>query len=115
MLHKHCNTDMLGVLLIYPHSPSGAACPRDHAYISVKPLTAVLQPIMYVCMYVCMCVYVYVCVITNGCFLLLRGTTCTLLGSVQTRCVYVCVYVCMHVRMYVLMYICMYAGRYVGI
>ena len=45
MLHKRCNTDMLGVLLIYPHSPSGAARPRDRAYISVKPLTAVLQPI----------------------------------------------------------------------
>ena len=55
MLHKHCNTDVLGVLLIYPHSPSGAARPRDHAYISVKPLTAVLQPInvqFYVCAYV---------------------------------------------------------------
>ena len=36
---------MLGVLLIYLHSPSGAAHPRDHAYISVKPLPAVLQPI----------------------------------------------------------------------
>ena len=45
MLHKRCNTDMLRVLLIYPHSPSGAVCPRDCAYISVKPLTAVLQPI----------------------------------------------------------------------
>ena len=45
MLHKHCNTDMLGVLLIYPHSPSGAAYPQDHAYISVKPLATVLQPI----------------------------------------------------------------------
>ena len=45
MLHKRCNTDMLRVLLIYPHSPSGAACPRDRVYISVKPLAAVLQPI----------------------------------------------------------------------
>ena len=45
MLHKRCNTDMLGVLLIYPHSPLGAVRPRDRAYISVKPLAAVLQPI----------------------------------------------------------------------
>ena len=45
MLHKRCNTDMLGVLLIYPHSPSGTARPRDRAYILVKPLIAVLQPI----------------------------------------------------------------------
>ena len=45
MLHKHCNTDMLGVLLIYPHSPSGTARTWDRAYISVKPLAAVLQPI----------------------------------------------------------------------
>ena len=44
MLHKCCNTDVLGVLLIYPHSPSGATHPRDRAYISVKPLAAVLQP-----------------------------------------------------------------------
>ena len=36
---------MLRVLLIYPHSPSGAARPRDRAYISVKPLAAMLQPI----------------------------------------------------------------------
>ena len=49
MLHKRCNTDMLGVLLIYPHSPSGSAHPRDCAYISVKPLAAVLQPLVYVC------------------------------------------------------------------
>ena len=41
ILHKSCNTDMLG---IYPHSPLGAARPRDRAYISVKPLAAVLQP-----------------------------------------------------------------------
>ena len=45
MLHKHCNMDVRRDLLIYPHSPSGTACPRDHAYISVKPLTAMLQPI----------------------------------------------------------------------
>ena len=45
MLYKGCNTDVLGVLLIYPHSSSGIACPQDHAYISVIPLTAVLQPI----------------------------------------------------------------------
>ena len=70
MLHKHCNTDMLGVLLIYPHSPSGAAYPRHRTYISVKPLAAVLQPInvcSYACLYVCImyalcmyvCMYVY--------------------------------------------------------
>ena len=53
MLHKCCNTDMVGVLLIYPHSLLGAACPRDCTYISVKPLTAVLQPIN-ACMYICM-------------------------------------------------------------
>ena len=45
MLHKRCNMDVLGVLLIYPHSPSGAVHPRDRAYISVKPLAVVLQPI----------------------------------------------------------------------
>ena len=45
MLHKRCNMDILGVLLIYPHSPSGAARPWDRVYISVKPLAAVLQPI----------------------------------------------------------------------
>ena len=36
---------MFGVLLIYPHSPSEAAHPRDRVYILVKPLAAVLQPI----------------------------------------------------------------------
>ena len=46
VLHKYCNMDVLGVLLIYPHSPSGAAYPRDCAYISVKPLAAVLQYII---------------------------------------------------------------------
>ena len=45
MLHKHCNMDMLEVLLIYLHSPSGAAHPRDRACVSIKPLAAVLQPI----------------------------------------------------------------------
>ena len=67
MSHKGCNTDMLGVLLIYPQSPTGTACPQDCAYISVKPLAAVLPSnnvFMYVymyCMYVCMYVYMYVC------------------------------------------------------
>ena len=54
-IHK-CNTDVLRVLLIYPHSPSGAARHQDRACISVKPLAAVLQPInvcMYACMYAC--------------------------------------------------------------
>ena len=32
VLHKCCNTDVLGVLLIYPHSPLGVARPRDRAY-----------------------------------------------------------------------------------
>ena len=49
VLHKCCNTDMLRVLLICLHSPSGAARPWDRAYISVKPLAAMmLQNIMYV-------------------------------------------------------------------
>ena len=66
MLHKHYNTDIFGVLLIYLHSPSGAARRRDCAYISVKPLAAMLQCInvytgMYVCMYVCMHACMYVC------------------------------------------------------
>ena len=43
VLHKFCNTDALKVLLIYQHSPLGAAHPWDLVYISVKPLTAVLQ------------------------------------------------------------------------
>ena len=34
--------DVLGVLLIYSHSPSGAACPQDCVSVSVKPLAAVL-------------------------------------------------------------------------
>ena len=45
MLYKRCNTDVLSILLIYRHSPSGTVHPQDHAYISVKPLAAVLQPI----------------------------------------------------------------------
>ena len=45
VLHKCCNTDVLGVLLIYPHSASGTVQPQDRSYISVKPLSAVLQHI----------------------------------------------------------------------
>ena len=41
VLHKGCNTKVLGVLLIYPHSP---LCVH-HVFTSVKPLAAVLQPI----------------------------------------------------------------------
>ena len=44
-IYKCCNTDLLGVLLIYLHSPLGAVHTQDRAYISVKPLTAMLQPI----------------------------------------------------------------------
>ena len=44
VLHKCFNTDMLGVLLIYPHSPLGT---QDRAYISIKPLTAMLQYILH--------------------------------------------------------------------
>ena len=56
--------DVLGIFLIYLHSPSDVVRPRDCAYIiiSVNPLAAMLQPInmihvytytyMYVCMYV---------------------------------------------------------------
>ena len=44
-IENGCNMGVLGVLLIYPHSPLGAARPWDHAYISVKPLAAMLQPI----------------------------------------------------------------------
>ena len=70
MLHKRCNTDMLGILLIYLHSP-GAVHPRDHAYISVKPLAAVLQPInvpTYVCIHLCcVCMHAYLYVHTYVC------------------------------------------------
>ena len=45
LLNKHCNMDMLGIILIYQHSLLGGACPRDRAYILVKPLAAVLEPI----------------------------------------------------------------------
>ena len=52
MLHKRCNTDVLGVLLLYPHSPLSTARPWDRVYISVKPLTAMLQSIIvYVAMW----------------------------------------------------------------
>ena len=43
--------DALGILQIYLHSPSGAVRPRDRAYISVKPLAAVLQYIIDECIY----------------------------------------------------------------
>ena len=81
MLRKRCNTDVLGVLLIYPHSSSGAARPQDRAYISAKPSLPCYNPLMYVYTYVCICVYV---------------------------CMYLCMYVCMYVHTYVCMYICMY-------
>ena len=45
MFKKCCKTDVLRVLLIYLHSPSGAMCPRDRAYLLAKPLATVLQPI----------------------------------------------------------------------
>ena len=68
MLHKRCNTDVLGILLIYQHSLLGAGHPRDRVYISVKPLAAMLQPInvyiyvyTYACMYVRTYVRMYVC------------------------------------------------------
>ena len=44
-IESGCNTDMLEVLLIYPHNPEGAQCPRESADISVTPLAAKLQPI----------------------------------------------------------------------
>ena len=47
--------DMLEDLLIYSHSPSGAVHLRNHAYISVTPLAAMLQYInvaMYVTSFV---------------------------------------------------------------
>ena len=50
VLHKCCNKDVFGVLLIYPYSQSGVHW--DGAYILVKPLAVVLQYIMYVCTYV---------------------------------------------------------------
>ena len=50
VLHKCCNTDVLGVLLIYrpTHSPSDAVRPRSRTYISVKPLATVIQYIIAV-------------------------------------------------------------------
>ena len=36
LLHKDCNMDMLRVLLIYPHSPSGAVHPQDNTYICIS-------------------------------------------------------------------------------
>ena len=52
MLHKHCNTDMLGVLLIYPHSPLGAACLWDCAYIyQSNPSLLCYNLLMYVHQY----------------------------------------------------------------
>ena len=60
VLHKGCNMDILRILLIYLHSPLGTVCPRDHVYISVKPLAAVLQPInTYTRVCVCVCVTGY--------------------------------------------------------
>ena len=105
---------MLGVLLIYPHSPSGAACPQDRAYISVKPLTAVLQPIMYVCMYVCiLCMYVCMCVCmcdykwllppTEGDHLHTTGQCADKMCICMCVCMYACTYVCINVHMYVCM------------
>ena len=60
VLHKGCDTDVLGILLIYPYLPLGAARHHDCAYILVTPLTAVFRPIniyiytYVVCVYVCM-------------------------------------------------------------
>ena len=48
VLHKCCNTDVLGVLLIYPHSPSGAVHLQNRAYISVKLLSAVFILMYYI-------------------------------------------------------------------
>ena len=90
MLHKCCNTDMLGVLLIYPHSPLGAACPRNRAYISVKPLAAVLQPIN-------VSVYVFVCIL-RICVCLMHVSVCV--------CLSVCLSASVHLYVCVLMYMC---------
>ena len=82
-----CNTDVLGVLLIYLHSPSGVAHSWDHAYVSVKSLTAMLQPIN-VCMYVCMYVYMYIlyaCMYTYIC-----AYECTYEYIVCTLASYIC-------------------------
>ena len=61
---------MLGVLLIYLHSPSGAVHPRNFVYVSVKPLLPCYNILMY--MYVCIDIRTFVCM-------------------------YVCMYACMHV------------------
>ena len=45
VLHKGFNMDVLGVLPIHLHSPLGTVHPWDRAYISVKPLVTMLQPI----------------------------------------------------------------------
>ena len=55
VLHKCCNTNVLGVLLIYLHSPLGAAYPQDCVYVSVKPLAAVVQSIN-VCILIILCI-----------------------------------------------------------
>ena len=61
VLHKCCNTDVLGVLLIYLHSPSGTACPLDRVYISIKPLAAVLQPInVCILIILCTCILIHI-------------------------------------------------------
>ena len=88
MLHKHCIMGMLRVLLIYLHSPSGTVRPRDCAYMSVKPLAAMLQPInMYLCSYTRMYV-----------------------------CTYVCMYVlCMHICTHACSYICAYVHAYIHV
>ena len=83
VLHKFCNTDMLRVLLIYSHSPLGTAHPQDRPYVSVKPLAAALQYIMYTYMYVCaVCTYEHNCV-------------CICMYVRMYACMYVCIYVCM--------------------
>ena len=55
---------MPAVLLIYPYSPLGAVRPRDYAYIPVKPLAALLQPINVQCM---LYTYTYICTSVRIC------------------------------------------------
>ena len=43
VLHKCCDMDVIGIILIYPHSPWALHTLRSCAYISPKPLAAVLQ------------------------------------------------------------------------
>ena len=70
---------------------------RSHAYISVKPLTAVLQYIN-VCMHVC--VYGNINACTHACMY-----ACIYVHSyVMCVCMNVCVYICIYVT--VCMYIC---------